>query len=49
VLVIDHGTLLFDGGHPVWLVVSPVAAVAAVAASSLGWRRVLRRYTGASA
>ncbi len=34
---------------PVWLVVSPVVAVAAVAAASFGWRRVLRRYTGASA
>ncbi len=34
---------------PVWLVVSPVVAVAAVAATSLAWRRVLRRYTGASA
>lgn len=34
---------------PVWLVVSPVVAVAAVAGASLGWRRVLRRYTGASA
>lgn len=34
---------------PVWLLVSPAVAVAAVAAASLGWRRVLRRYTGASA
>lgn len=34
---------------PVWLVVSPAVAVAAVAAASLWWRRVLRRYTGASA
>ncbi len=34
---------------PVWLVVSPAVAVGAVAGASLWWRRVLRRYTGASA
>jgi ABC-2 type transport system permease protein len=35
--------------EPVWLLVSPVVALAALAAASVGWRRVLRRYTGASA
>lgn len=33
---------------PVMLVVAPAVAAAAVAAASLGWHRVLRRYTGAS-
>ncbi len=33
----------------VWLVVSPVVALAALAGASMGWRRVLRRYTGATA
>ncbi len=35
--------------EPVWLVASPVVAILAVAGASLWWRRVLRRYTGASA
>lgn len=34
---------------PVWLVVSPAVAVVAVTLASVWWRRVLRRYTGASA
>jgi ABC-2 type transport system permease protein len=34
---------------PVWLLASPVVATVAVGAASSGWRRVLRRYTGASA
>jgi ABC-2 type transport system permease protein len=35
--------------EPMWLVVSPLVALAGVAGASVGWRRVLRRYTGASA
>lgn len=35
--------------EPMWLVVSPLVALVGVAAASVGWRRVLRRYTGASA
>lgn len=35
--------------EPGWLLASPVVATASLAAASLGWRRVLRRYTGASA
>ena len=34
--------------EPVMLLVAPAVASAAVAAASLGWHRVLRRYTGAS-
>ena len=34
---------------PYWLVVSPLVALIALTAASLGWRRVLRHYTGASA
>ena len=34
---------------PWWLLASPAVALAALAAAGLGWRRVLRRYTGASA
>jgi ABC-2 type transport system permease protein len=34
---------------PVWLIASPLAATGALVAASVGWHRVLRRYTGASA
>jgi ABC-2 type transport system permease protein len=34
---------------PVWLVVSPLVALGCLVAASIGWRRVLRTYTGASA
>ena len=34
--------------EPVWLLVAPAVAVAAVGAASVAWHRVLRRYTGAS-
>jgi ABC-2 type transport system permease protein len=34
---------------PIWLIASPLAATAALVAASVGWHRVLRRYTGASA
>ena len=34
---------------PAMLLVAPAVAILAVAAASLLWRRVLRRYTGASA
>ena len=34
---------------PVWLLASPAAAAAALAAASVGWHHALRRYTGASA
>ncbi len=31
-----------------WLIASPGAAILAVALASFGWRRALRRYSGAS-
>ena len=34
--------------EPVMLLVAPAVAAAAVAAASVAWHRVLRRYTGAS-
>ena len=34
---------------PVWLVVSPLVALGCLVAASIGWRTVLRTYTGASA
>ena len=34
---------------PLWLLASPLIAVAALALATLGWRGSLRRYTGASA
>jgi len=39
---------LLGRGDPVMLLVAPVVAGVAVAAASLGWHRVLGRYTGAS-